>query len=340
MRRNFLASRFSSLSNVDVDVAGLGEDASDSGEIRRGRKRKVSTLTFYELSSYVIKLGNDDAKHPGQPERTEIMKKLRPRGDKHPKAKTDTRKLRGKLQRTFKPTGERSSVPDDPELLQHPTAKPNELNVAAGDSLVPEPGMLSCLDPNTTRSVERAPKRRSTMTTKSARKRRPTVRNTLPSCPTDPSQTPEKIIEGGTTTDLDHGMDHTAAKVHGSHIDEKQSPPALTCDNARADVLEDEVHPDGCTLSEYPVLSSIGVEKERHVGLLPRPPLPVKPPIWAQVRWIICEKNGRYMVPSLDRKCASLLTTSGAIKVASIIPMTLSKDIFLGPTPPGWCTLL
>ena len=331
------ASRFSFPSNVDVDTVGLGVVASGSGEIRRSRKRKVSALVFYKPSSYVIKLGNDDTKYPEPPERTEILKKLRPRADKRSKAKTtrNTRKLGGRLQRPSKPTRERTSgVRDGLKPFQHSTAKPNELNVAAGSSLVSEPGVSLCLDPNPTCSVEPAPKRRSATTTKSARKRRPTVPSTLPSRSTDPSQIPEKIIEVGTTTDLDHGMDHTTAKVHGSHVDGRQSPPASTFDKDGAKVLEDA---DGCTSSEYPILSSIRLEKERHVGLLPRPPLPLTPPIWAQVRRIICEKDGRYMVPSLDRKCASLLTTSGAIKVASIIPMTLSKDIFLGPTLPGQC---
>lgn len=328
------ASRFSSLSYVDVDAVGSGEVTSDSGDIRRGRKRKVSLLVFYKLSSYVIKLGNDDTKCPGQSDRTAIIKKLRPRGDKRSKVKANTRKLGERLQRTSKPTGERSGVPDGPKSFQHSTAKPNELNVTAGSPLVPEPEISSCLDPNPTCSVERAPKRGSATTTKSARKRRPTIPSTLSSRPTDPSQTRDKMIEDGTTTDLDHGIDHTAARVHGSHVDGRQSPPAFTSDNARAEVSEDA---DGCTSSEYPVLSSIVMEKERHVGLLPRPPLPAAPPIWAQVRRNIYEKDDRYMILSLDRKCASLLTTSGAIKVASIIPMTLSKDIFLGPTPPGQC---
>ncbi len=38
------ASGFSSLSNGDVDVTGLEELPSDSGEIRRGRRRKVRPL--------------------------------------------------------------------------------------------------------------------------------------------------------------------------------------------------------------------------------------------------------------------------------------------------------
>jgi hypothetical protein len=54
MRRGVLASRFSTLSNddVDVDVAGLEEVASDSVEKRRGRKRKVCPLTIYKPFSY------------------------------------------------------------------------------------------------------------------------------------------------------------------------------------------------------------------------------------------------------------------------------------------------
>lgn len=41
-----------SLSNGDVDVAGSEEIASDSVEKRRGRKRKVCSLAFYEPFSY------------------------------------------------------------------------------------------------------------------------------------------------------------------------------------------------------------------------------------------------------------------------------------------------
>jgi hypothetical protein len=268
------------------------------------------------------------------------LPKLRIRGGKCPQVKTNARKLGGKLQLVLRPTVEHGGVPDDPELLHHSVAKPNELHVAAGGSLVPEPGVLSCSNPNTTCSVgadERAPKKASKTTTKSARKRRPSALDTLPTRSTDLSQTPEKMTEGGTIIEMDHGMDRTAARVHESHVDEGRSSPAFIFDNVEEDVLEDDIYPYGCMLSEYPVLSSIGLEKEQHVSLLPRPPLPVTPPIWAQVRRIICEKDSRYMVPSLDRKCARPLTTSGAIKVASIIPMRWSRDIFLGLTPPGQC---
>jgi hypothetical protein len=51
-RRSVLASGFSSLSNDDIDVAGLEEVASDSVENRRDRKRKVCPLAFYVPFSY------------------------------------------------------------------------------------------------------------------------------------------------------------------------------------------------------------------------------------------------------------------------------------------------
>ena len=52
MRRGILAFEFSSVSNGDVDVAGSKEVASNPVEKRRGRKRKVCPLTFYEPFSY------------------------------------------------------------------------------------------------------------------------------------------------------------------------------------------------------------------------------------------------------------------------------------------------
>jgi hypothetical protein len=279
----------------------------------------VSAFGHYQHSSYVIKLGHDDTKYP---ERPAITLKLRPRGGKRPKVKTNTLKLGEKVTLVLRSTAQHGAVSDGPDL-QHSVAKPDEHHVAAVGSLVPEPGVLSCSNPNTTRSVdvnEHVPKTTSATSKKSARKRRPPVLNAFSS--TDLSQTPKNAAEGGTITELDHGMDHTAARVHESHVDERQSLPAFTLGSVGAEparVLEDEVYPYGRAPSEYPVLSSIGLEKERRVSVLPRPPLPVTPPIWAQVRRIICEKNSRYMAPSLDRKCASPLITSGAIKVASII---------------------
>ncbi|KAH9998464.1 hypothetical protein BJV74DRAFT_767901 [Russula compacta] len=55
------------------------------------------------------------------------------------------------------------------------------------------------------------------------------------------------------------------------------------------DILEDKDDLYGCTLSEYPNISSFGLEKEERVTVSPRSPLPVTPPIWAQSRQEVCE---------------------------------------------------
>jgi hypothetical protein len=259
----------------------------------------------------------------------------RPRGDKRVEAKTNARKRVEGLQQVVEATVEHGGVPDGPELLHHS----NELHVASGDSLVPRPSMLLCSKRNTTcnvRADEHAKKRASRTMTKPARKRRSSALNTL-SRSTNASQTPGKMADVRVITEPDQVVDHTAAGVPESRVDRRRSLPPFTFDNVGEEVPEDEVDPCDCTLNDYPVVSSVGLEEEKHVNRLPRPPLPVTPPIWAQVRRIVCEKDNSYMVPSLDRKCARPLTTSGAIKAASIISMILSKDIFLGPTPPGQC---
>lgn len=282
---------------------------------------------------------HDDTNDRGQAKK--IMLKLRPRVDKFPEAETKTERLKQVRLLVSKGAVEHGSASADPKLLQHSVAKPIEPHVAAGGSLVPDHGMLSSSDPNATCSVggdERAPKRASTTTKKPARKRRRSVLNTPRR--TDLSQTLDETTEGRNITEPDPGMDHTAAIVHKSHVDGRLPLPAFTFDDAREEVLEEEAYPYDSTFSEYPVLSSIGSEKEQQVSRLPRPKLPVTPPIWAQVRRIVCEKDSCHMAPSLDRKCASPLTTSGVIKVASIIPMKSSKDIFLGLTPPGQCIQL
>jgi len=264
----------------------------------------------------------------------------RPRGDKRVKAKTNTRKRVEGFQRVVEATVEHRDVPDGHELLHHSVAKPNGLHVASGDSLVPEPGMLSHSNPNTTCTCsvsvdEHAPKRGSRIKTKPAHKRRSSRLNTL-SCSAGASQTVGKMAEGRVVTEPDQVVDHNAAGVPESRVDRRQSPPPFTFDNVGEEV-PDEADPCDCTLSDYPILSSLGLEEEKHVSKLPRPPLSVTPPIWAQVRRIVSGGTTCYMVSSPDRKCARPSTTSGAIKVVSIIPMILSKDIFLGPTPPGQC---
>ena len=327
-------SGFGSLSNDDIDVAESEEVVSDSVEKRRSRKRKVGPLTFYGPFSYqVINLKHDDAEYPEPQEKIKTVPKLRPKSDRRVKTKTKARKRADESQRVVEATVEHGGAPNGPEL--HSVAKPNELHTASGDTLAPEPSMLSRSNPNTACSAgadEHAPKKASRTTTKRARKRRTSALNKS-SRSTDVSQTLGEMAEGRVISEPDQVMDHTAAGVTESR-DGKQSLPPFTFDNAGEEVPEDEGDHCDCTLSDYPVL---GLEEEKHVSQLPKPPLPVTPPIWAQVRRIVCRKENCYMVPSLDRKCARPLTTSEAIKVASITTMILSKDIFLGPIPPGQC---
>ncbi len=333
-RSSVVVSGLSSLSNGDVDVAGSEGVALDSGEIRRDRKRKVCPLAFYEpFSYYFIKLKHNDAENPEPPEGLTIV--LPPGGDKPLKARANTRKRVRGSQRVVEPTVDHGGVPDGPE---HSVAKPNALHVASSGPLVPDPNMLSRSNPDTTCSVdadERAPKRANRTMRKPARKRRSSA--LIPSSRSaNASQTFERMTEDGVATEPDQVVDHTAARVHESHVDKGSSPP-FTINNVGEEVPDHGDDPHDCTLSDYPILSSVGLEEEKTVSVLPRPSLTVTPPIWAQVRRIICTKDNCCMVPSLDRKCANPLTTSEASKAASIIPMTLSKGIFLGPTPPSQC---
>lgn len=76
------------------------------------------------------------------------MLKLPPRNDKRVKAKTNTRKRVEGLQRVVEATVERGGAPDGPERLHQSVAKPNELQVASGESLaryrvqIPTPPVL------------------------------------------------------------------------------------------------------------------------------------------------------------------------------------------------------
>ncbi|KAF8502150.1 hypothetical protein F5888DRAFT_1608345 [Russula emetica] len=97
------------------------------------------------------------------------------------------------------------------------------------------------------------------------------------------------MAEGRVITEPDQVVDHIAAGVPGSRVDRRRSLPPFTFDNVGEEVPEDEVDPCDCTLGDYPVLSSIRLEEEKHVSQLPRPPLPVTPPIWAQSRQEVCE---------------------------------------------------
>jgi hypothetical protein len=285
------------------------------------------------LSSYVIKLVRDDNHDTEQP----LTIKLKiPRGDKRLHAETNAGKLGGTV--VVKPTVEHGAS-DGPEHRQRSATKSNAFLIVPGASLVPKPGILSSSNPNPAYSVgadERAPKGANPKK-KPARKRRHPGLNA--SRATDLFQTLDIITECGIVTEPDYGMDHTAARVHESHVDGRLPPPTFTFDNAEEMDLEEEGYPYDSTLSEYPVLPSVVSDEEQRVSRLLRPKLPVTvtPPIWAKVRRIVYEKDSCYMVPSLDRKCASPSTTSGVIKVVSISAMTSSKDIFLELTHPGRC---
>lgn len=287
-RRSVLASGSSSLSNGCVDVSRLENVASNSMEKRQSRKRKVRPLAFHDYLSYwVVKLKNDDAEQHLEPQESRrIVLEPRPRDDKRVKAKTNSRKRVKGLQQVVEVTV------DGPELL-HSVARPNEPHVVSGDSLVPELGMLSRSIPNTTSLVgadPRPPERASRESTKPARKSRSSALN-ISSRSTDTSQTLGKMAEGRVIAEPDRVVDHTIARVPESRMDRRGSLPPFTFDNVGEDVPEDEDELCDCTLSDYPILSSIGLEEEKHARKLPRPLLPVTPRIWAQVRRILLRKG-------------------------------------------------
>ena len=263
---------------------------------------------------------DDTEQQDAEQHRQPLKIKIPSRSDKRLEVETDAGKHEGRIPLVVKSTVEHGN---GPEHLQRSVAKPNEFHIVAGSSLVPEPGMLSSSNLNPACSAgadERAPKRARSKKKKSARKQRPSVLDAPRT--TDPPQTLDKMTDCGIIAELDHDMDHTAAKVYESHVDGGLPPHAFTFDEAGEKAREEKGFPHDSTLSEYPVHSSFVSEKEPHASRLSRPKLPVIPPIWAQVRRIIYEEDSCYMAPSLDRKCASPSTTSGAIKVASIKLMT------------------
>ena len=94
-------------------------------------------------------------------------------------------------------------------------------------------------------------------------------------------KTPAIATEGGAIAELERGPVHVGDELNIGGA-------ALPFDNAGPDVPGAEDDYDGCTLSENPGISSVGLEKERRVAASSRPPPPVTPPIWAQVRRLIC----------------------------------------------------
>ncbi|KAH9961252.1 hypothetical protein BC827DRAFT_1203467 [Russula dissimulans] len=155
----------------------------------------------------------------------------------------------------------------------HPLVSPK---VAAGRSLVTEPN-------------ERVSKKAKMTKTESSRKqssRTSSQHNARSPRSTGKPKTPAKATEGGAIAEP------SRSPVHVEEDELNIGGVPFAFDSAGVDVPEDEDDPYGCTLSEYPDISSVELEKlekERRVAVSPRPPLPVTPPIWAQSRQEVCE---------------------------------------------------
>jgi hypothetical protein len=162
-------------------------------------------------------------------------------------------------------------------------------------------------------------------------------RQSLPSCLVAKTPPPAEITGGGTIAELDRDMTHIGAKACEYHVG-SSTPAFYTFDRVTREYPEDENDLHDCTPTECRNISPIELEKVPAVQLPPKPRLPVRPPIWAQVRRLDYRKTVGYMVSSLDRKYASPLTRSEAFKVASIMPTTSLKGIFSGPIPLGHFT--
>lgn len=186
-----------------------------------------------------------------------------------------------------------------------------------------------------TSTSERASKRAS-VRTKYARKHQASS-DVLSSRPVTKSQTPTEITGVGAVAELDRDMAHIGSMAFGYHGG-GVSAFVYAFDNIIGDIPEDEDEPHDVTPSEYRDSSLIELEKEPANNLSTKPRLPVRPPIWAQVRRLTYQKDVGYMVSSLDRKSARPLTLSGVFKAASINSTTSSKAIFLVPTPLGHST--
>jgi hypothetical protein len=212
-----------------------------------------------------------------------------------------------------------------------------------GGALGPEPYMISNSIPNSATSwpescpagADERTSKKAGVATKSSRKRR-SLPDALSSHSVTNSQTPAEITEAGTTAELDRDIARIGAMACEHHGG--VSALAYTFDSVAGEIPGDEDDPHDFTSNEYRGTSPTELEKKLAVNLPLKPRLPVRPPIWAQVRRLSCGKNFGHMVSSLDRKCARLLTPSEVFKVASITPMTSSKGIFSELTPLGHST--
>jgi hypothetical protein len=174
------------------------------------------------------------------------------------------------------------------------------------------------------------------VTTTRPRKRQ-SLPDVLPSRQVAKTPPPAEITGAGTIAELDRDMAHIGAMACEYHVG-SSAPAFYTFDRVTRECPEDEDDLHDITPTKYHNPSPIELEKVPAVQLPPKPRLPVRPPIWAQVRRLDCGKNVGYMVSSLDRKYASPLTRSEAFKVASINPTTSLKGIFSEPIPLGHST--
>ena len=197
------------------------------------------------------------------------------------------------------------------------------------DSATTSPQSESCLA-----GASNPTSKKAGVTTTRSRKRQ-ALPDTLPSRLVAKTPPLAEITGAGTIAELDRDLAHIGAMACESHV-ASSAPAFYTFDRVTRECPEDEVDLYDFTPTKY--RNPIELEKVPAVQLPPKPRLPVRPPIWAQVRRLDCRKNDGYMVSSLDRKYANPLTRSEAFKVVSIIPTTSLRGIFLEPIPLGHST--
>jgi hypothetical protein len=130
----------------------------------------------------------------------------------------------------------------------------------------------------------------------------------------EPGVLPKKVTSGATVVLSDSQVQcsiDVSDRAAGSASALIPEPPS-------ENILEDEPY-DITMASENP--SIVYVEKEPEAAVFPKQPLLVTPPIWAEVGQVGYDYPNHVgnMVSSHDRKCASPLTTSGAITAVFIM---------------------
>ena len=128
-----------------------------------------------------------------------------------------------------------------------------------------------------------------------------------------PSQLPKRKRATNTLTKLKSGVlpKKVTNRAAGSASALVPEPPSEY-------ILEDDERIHITIASKYPYVEP---EKEPEAAVFPKQPLSVKPPVWAEVGQVENHSPNHVgnMVSSHDRKCASPLTTSGAITAVFIM---------------------